>query len=695
MKRFFNTLVSTIVILLVMGAPTFTVKASSQLQNLAPNPAAEEFVRTEILASGDADLSKEFANENERVVSAEFIVGLWQNPDFQAISFFKLRHATILGDIKAEGISIPFNVELHDCTFTGGINLASADVKTFRIDDSTITGPVKLGRMVVKGDLALYNSTFEDGVTLFGADISNNLFARASKFLSTKPVPDSAFPFELWTTQVGQATEFTDAVFMGEVKADDAKFGVDSRFNNVVFDQPASFKNIQVGNIANFQGSHFKDWTDFDSSTFGLDARFPEASFDGKATFTNIRVANKVDFQKATFNDEVSFESSIMDRDAAFTGSTFNGNANFDYLAVARFLDLDQTTFNQKFSFIYTTVGWPYFEGATFNGTVDFEGMQASNDFDLTSATYSYLNEPFTVRLAKVNGSVLFKEFTAPAGLNLDHNQFGELQISTKENEKFAFVNLTSTKVANDLTMENVNTDVLSAEGFTVGDSTIFKNVNVAQSLNMSNASIGFFTMDQFSWPQTPDSFNLRGMTYTDIGLVNQELNDNTWSVLLRMVDQSAYSPQAYRTLAQFLTEKGHPDWAADVELSQKLRERDKILTPRSGPWFWSWFLYIFSGYGQRPDFAFIWSALVITIGAIIFRQEKDMVILDDSEAKPSYNPVLYSFALFLPYIDLDIASKWDPKPERKFAGIYKHVHRLMGWILMPIALLTFGGIIK
>ena len=161
------------------------------------------------------------------------------------------------------------------------------------------------------------------------------------------------------------------------------------------------------------------------------------------------------------------------------------------------------------------------------------------------------------------------------------------------------------------------------------------------------------------------------------------------------MVNQSSYSPQAYRTLAEFLTEKGHPEWAADVDLTQKRRERDKILEKNSGSWYWSWFLDIFSGYGQRPDFAFIWSALVIVTGALVFRREEDMVILDETEAKPIYNPLLYSFALFLPYIDLGIASKWDPKPNRKFAGIYKHVHRLMGWVLMPMALLTFGGIIS
>lgn len=695
MKRFCYMFVSAILFLLAVGAPTTLVRAGSETQDLVFNPAAEEYVRNELLADGEVDLATGFENAAERIVRGEFIVELWEDPAVQTIPFFKLYNGTILGDIKAEGITIPFNVELHNCAFDGGINLASTDVRTFRIDDSIVRGAVKLDRMVVNGDLALYNSTFEGGVTLFGADISNNLFARASKFLSTVPVPNSAFPFELWTTQVGQATEFTDAVFMGEVKSDDAKFGADLRFNNAVFEMPASFRNIQVGNIANFQNSQFKGWSDFDSSVFGLDARFPGVSFDGEATFTNIRVGNKADFQKVVFQDMVDFESSIMDRDVAFTEAVFHGDANFNYFSVIRFFDFDRTTLNQAFSFQYTTVGWPYFAGATFNGPVDFEGMEASNAFELTDASYTDLSEPFTVTLADVAGAVTFENFTAPAGLHLEHNHFGDLAITAPEGERFASINLSATKVNGDFEMENVATDVFQADGFVASDSTTFKQVSVAQALDMSNASVGFFTIDQFSWPRDVNAFNLRGMTYTDIGLYNRELNDDTWGVLLDMVEQSAYSPQAYRTLAQFLTEKGHPDWAADVELSRKARERDRILTPRSGAWFWSWFLYIFSGYGQRPDFAFIWSALVITIGAIVFRREQDMVILDTSDAKPPYNPILYSFALFLPYIDLGIASKWDPNPNRKFAGLYKHIHRLLGWVLMPIALLTFGGIIS
>jgi hypothetical protein len=105
--------------------------------------------------------------------------------------------------------------------------------------------------------------------------------------------------------------------------------------------------------------------------------------------------------------------------------------------------------------------------------------------------------------------------------------------------------------------------------------------------------------------------------------------------------------------------------------------------------------LYLFSGYGQIPALALVWSALVIVIGAIMYWKESDLVILDDSPAKPVYDPFLYSFAMFVPFIELDLAEKWDPRPDRRVAWFYKYVLKILGWILTPIALLTFGGIIK
>ena len=131
------------------------------------------------------------------------------------------------------------------------------------------------------------------------------------------------------------------------------------------------------------------------------------------------------------------------------------------------------------------------------------------------------------------------------------------------------------------------------------------------------------------------------------------------------------------------------------MELSRKERERDHILKRYSPAWFWSWFLSIFSGYGQLPQKAIGWSVLVILIGTVVFWKEDGLVQLGEEDSQPPYNPFLYSFALFIPYIELGIADKWDPKPGRTAAWTYKHIHRMLGWILAPIALLSFGGIIK
>jgi len=294
-----------------------------------------------------------------------------------------------------------------------------------------------------------------------------------------------------------------------------------------------------------------------------------------------------------------------------------------------------------------------------------------------------------------VEGAVKFTNVTAPAGLQLSNSHFGSLSIKAKDHPDIAFIDLTATDIDGQFSIENVNTKRLLAEGASIGKSTTLSKFTITEKLNLRNANIGFLKIDdQPKWPEEPSAFNLRGMTYSDIDIGGQGLTEDTWQQLLGLMNRSAYSPQSYEALSQFLTDKGHPDWAAEVELKQKRRERDEVLTPLSGPWLWSWFLDIFAGYGKQPVFAFGWSGLVIAIGAFVFRRKEDMLPVDQDDAKVEYNPIWYSFSLFLPYIDLGIASKWEPNPCRKWARNYKYIHMILGWVLAPIALLTFSGII-
>lgn len=635
------------VLLALLFVVSHTIYASAE--DLTYNPQAEEYVRAELLQSGVVDLAQAFGEESQRTIRGEFVVELFRDPNFAGQPFIKIFNAVIQGDIKADGLKIPFAVECTNCVFTGRIELSNADIRSFRMYNSRVAGAVRLGRAVISEDLALYDSVYDSAVILFGTNVGGSFYAANSQFNGTKAEPDTGYAFELWKTRVAQTTEFRNATIKGDAMFEGAVFGGNLILDGAVFERTSNFKDVKVGNFLSAIGT--------------------------------------------TFQDSSIFESGVVERDASFSKAVFSGNVTFDYFATTRFLDFDNAIFNQRVSFQYVEMGWLDFTRATFNQGVDFTGVYVDNNMDFTGSSYTYSDEPFSVQLAGVEGAALFNEFSAPAGLSLANNYFGDLEISGGDNS-FALLELTSSKIGSSLSIGNVTADEFLAAEFSVEDSTVFQDFTVNKTLDMSNASIGFFTKDQFSGPPDPDSFNLRGMQYADIGLVDSELTDETWTALLDMLEQSAYSPQSYRTLSQFLLDKGYPDWAAEVEIARKIRERDKILTPLSAPWFWSWFMYLFSGYGQKPVLAFVWSALVIAIGSFVYRKEDGMEIVDDEVVIPAYNPILYSFDLFLPYIELGIADKWDPKPERKAAWLYKSTHQLLGWVLMPIALLTFGGII-
>ena len=54
-----------------------------------------------------------------------------------------------------------------------------------------------------------------------------------------------------------------------------------------------------------------------------------------------------------------------------------------------------------------------------------------------------------------------------------------------------------------------------------------------------------------------------------------------------------------------------------------------------------------------------------------------------------------YSLDVFLPFVELRIANVWTPNPNRPFALFYRYVQTLLGWILVPIGLAAFAGIIQ
>ena len=647
MKSFIKFLAITALALVLTILPASTVHAN-KVATLVSNPDAEQYVQEQLLAGQAADLLTEFSDSNDRVIGGDFLSKILTSEEMKRQQTAVIRHAVIAGDLSAELSSLPFDIFFDNCQFEGGINLARAETGEFKIEESTVSGFLRMDRASIAGDLVLANSTFQSGVGLSEISITGDLIGVGSQFLGTKLDENMDYPFELYRAHVNLAADFSDAVISGRSIFDNSHFN-EIYFSNTVFLDEANFNDAVVDTNSMFEGT----------------------VFEGAANFNNFYSGNY----------------------ANFTGVTFRSDATFDFSTSARFLDFVDTTFEQASSFYYATAGWADIINVGFNGPVNFEGTHITENFEINDSQYEG-DEPFYFTLVNIEGAAWFRNFASPAGINATYGQFGILEFTSDAPIELRSLDVSSSKINNELILGNTVIESFTANNLSIGQSTIFENVNITDKLDLGNARLGYLQVDQFQWPHVPTSFILHGMTYTDIDLGEQGLTEETWHSLLLLVNQSAYSPQAYKALSQFLIDKGHSDWAAEVEVAGKRRERDETMPPLSGAWLWSWFLDIFVGYGHRPFLAFLWSALVISFGAFIYWKEENMVIMDTSEAKPAYNPVIYSIALFIPYIDLGIEDKWEPKPSRRFASYYKYIHRILGLVLLPIALLTFGGVI-
>lgn len=67
----------------------------------------------------------------------------------------------------------------------------------------------------------------------------------------------------------------------------------------------------------------------------------------------------------------------------------------------------------------------------------------------------------------------------------------------------------------------------------------------------------------------------------------------------------------------------------------------------------------------------------------------------DIARVTGTYNPFWYSLALFLPISGLDDAKVWGPRRERKKTRLYMRLHSLLGYLLIPIGIAAWTGIIK
>jgi len=154
---------------------------------------------------------------------------------------------------------------------------------------------------------------------------------------------------------------------------------------------------------------------------------------------------------------------------------------------------------------------------------------------------------------------------------------------------------------------------------------------------------------------------------------------------MLKMLEDLEYRAGSYDLIEHEFIRRGRPDLADDVYMHGKDRE---TAGARGFAKVKNLVLKYVAGYGRQPALAFTWCFAAVLIGAFVFVRDEG----GKRDGRRYLRSFWYSLDLFVPVISV---SGRDPEPPKSpFARSYVRIHRLLGWLLLPIALAAITGIV-
>jgi hypothetical protein len=456
----------------------------------------------------------------------------------------------------------------------------------------------------------------------------------------------------LTNEEIPSDTRLNDCIFEDDVILTGAHFKQNLHFYRTRFKGLVTLDYAIIDGDLEGKGAHFdnpKYEVNFESMKVAGPVLLGGTSFDGSARFFGMSAGGNLDLNEVHFNsnEQADFELIKVNGHAGFNGAVFNGPVRFYGANITNEFEASEARFNDKptgANFEGMTVNSAAsFNGAVFNGPVRFYRVNVTSVFDAHGAHFNDTLNWADFGQLTVNGSALFNGavFEGPA-------------------------NFYRARIAN-----------IETSGTYFNRGVVFSGMR-ANSVGFLGA---FFQGPIF----------LDDMTYEQISPSEDE--NLGAEKLLDMIHKSKSSVGAHATLEQYHRRRGDLGKADDVYIDQRRSETKKL------SWGTKWLLGrmvdFLVGYGRKPWRVLIWSGIIVTFGWYVFRRRQSMQPQKAEYELRHYSAFLYSLDLFLPIVDIQAASVWMPKTERRFARLYLPVHVILGWILATFLVAALTGTLK
>lgn len=434
-----------------------------------------------------------------------------------------------------------------------------------------------------------------------------------------------------------------------------------------------------------------------------------------KLELNHVTITYWVTLENCIFNDDVDFSDSVFQKSLSLRGSTFKGAANFYQMSVEGDFRVNKATFESKEKQIN-------FESINVGGTLFFYEAVLEGSFTLSS---SVMKELECTGTKFKNNEAKFIDNEGKPQLVEAHANFYNITVNGNANFTRALfegsANFESIDIEKNLELTeaqfNNPSKTIQFFGMQVGRNAHFNSTKFAGGLDMGRATVGgvmeFYQtqatntdlaktfsqmkVDTVSFEQAAivPPYSLQGADYRSINPTSEGYHE-----ILNLIEKSEYSPSVYTNLEAYYRREGFEKAADEVYVAGKKKERKVASVPG---YLWNWVLCITVEYGKRLELALVWSIVFIVIGAVLFFRKDNMMLQKPEDKahydKLKYHPLWYSIALFLPIVELEDVKIWTPRPKQKVWRIgvrhYMRLHVILGFLLIPIGLAAWTGIIK
>lgn len=473
--------------------------------------------------------------------------------------------------------------------------------------------------------------------------------------------------------------------------------------SNTVIVGPINLANSVIPLDVSFINCVFKNKIDFSGTLFKKNVIFYGCKFNGPVILQNTKIIGKCDFSCSVFLNTCNFGHLEVGDDLIFSNAIFCESkyaAQFDTVKTGLSLYMDNVKSYRVIDLDHANIGAILFIcGCEFNNHIRLDGSKIgesvwlqnskifSLDFrnatingDLYSSSKTTVINKIILANSKIKGSVYLKN----SKLNINSN-FRNIRIDGNFNlYSTAFIN--ADKATTNYKIELTDLRDIKCEG--VGD---FSYASFAGNVSLSGSKFKRIEFSKTIWPKRGHLIELDGMEFEYIRASDDK--NESFRYILALANSASYTPDIYTKVSSFYERTGNSDKADIMFIEQKRRERKEVLWP-SISWLGSFILDILIRYGKRPSLALCWSTIIVGIGSVVFKKEK-MTLQKRNNYKQIYSSFWYSLDLFAPVIDLQVSSIWKPKFDEKYILFYMKIHRILGWVFVPLIIAAITGIIK